>query len=314
MEFISTESSILIVTADVQKQELLSALLAAEGYNVKTCSSQQEASTILSRETFNLIILDFEAPQINGIEFCKFIRGDFRFYHLCIILIIKSRNPLDKIKGIYAGADDYIEEPFEPSELLTRIKASVARLARDLEANPLTKLPGNVSLLKELEKRIKSQNPLAVAYLDLNKFKEFNDCYGFEKGDKVILQTALIITKAIEKLGNRTDFLGHIGGDDFIFITTPDCILEICAKITDDFDENVAGFYNEEDRKRGFIVTKNRLGELCQVSLISVAIGIATNEYRKFFHLGEVIQTITDLKNYAKSLGGSNYVKDRRKG
>ena len=260
-----------------------------------------------------LIISDFEAPRINGIELCKFIRSNFRLRQICLILIIKSQGPLNKIKSIYAGADDYIAEPFEPGELLTRTKASLVRITRDLEANPLTKLPGNVLLLKELEKRVKSQSSLAVVYVDLNKFKKFNDSYGFEKGDKVIHQTASIILNALEKLGNRTDFLGHIGGDDFVFITTPDCVIEISEKIVEDFDKSIPSFYNEEDRKKGYIVTKNRVGQICNTPLLSIAIGISTNENRKFSHIGEINQVATELKNYAKTLPGSQYVKNRRR-
>lgn len=314
MEQIPTEESILILVEEKQKQELLNALLSGEGYKVKPCTTQVEALDILTQETFNLIISDFEAPRINGIELCKFIRSNFRLRHICIILIIKTQDPLNKIKSIYSGADDYIEEPFEPGELLARIKASLVRSTRDLEANPLTKLPGNTLLLKELEKRVKSQSPIAFAYVDLNKFKEFNDSYGFEKGDKVIHQTAQIVINALEKFGNRTDFLGHIGGDDFVFITTPDCVMEISEKIVEDFDKTIPSFYNEEDRKRGYIITKNRAGQICNIPLLSIAIGIATNENRKFSHIGEIIQVATELKTYAKTMTGSQYVKDRRRG
>ena len=313
MDPIPTEENILILAEERQKQELLSALLSGEGYSVKVCSAQVEALDVLTQETFNLIISDFEAPRISGIELCKFIRSNFRLRHICIILIINTNNPLNKIKSIYSGADDYIEEPFEPGELLARIKASLVRTTRDLEANPLTKLPGNVLLLKELEKRVKAQSPIAFSYVDLNKFKEFNDSYGFEKGDKVILHTASIIMNGLEKFGNHTDFLGHIGGDDFVFITTPDCVMEIAEKIVGDFDKSISSFYNEEDARRGYIITKNRAGQICNIPILSIAIGISTNENRKFSHIGEIIQVATELKSYAKTMTGSKYIKDRRK-
>lgn len=314
MDSIIRESHILIVASEKQKQEMLNALLLGEGYKTKACASQSEALEILEKDPVNLIISDFQAPRINGIEFCKFMRSNFRLRHISIILMMGTKEPLNKIKGIYAGADDYIEEPFDPGELLVRVKASLLRTIRDLEANPLTKLPGNVSLLKELEERLKSRNLFAAAYLDLIKFKEFNDRYGFEKGDKVIYHTAVVIMNALEKLGNRTDFLGHIGGDDFIFITTPDCVQEICKRIIENFSASIVSFYDEQDSKRGYIVTKNRMGQLCKLPILTISIGISTNEYRKFTHIGEIIQIATELKNYAKTLEGSNFVKDRRRG
>jgi diguanylate cyclase (GGDEF)-like protein len=307
------ESTILVVVRDQQINSLVCELASGEGYKVKSCQSQAEAKELLDKESFTLIISDFQAPLINGIELCKYIRSNFRLRHLSVILLMNTKeDPLNKIKGIYAGADDFLEVPFEAGELLVRIKASLVRLTRDLEANPLTKLPGNVSLSKELEERIKAQLPLAVGYVDLNKFKEYNDKYGFEKGDKIIFHTASIIMQSLQKWGNATDFLGHVGGDDFIFITTPDCAEVICKQIVEEFDKTVLSFYNEEDIEKGYTMAKNRRGDLCKIPLLSVSIGVSTNENRKFIHIAETIQIATELKHYAKTLGGSVYVKDRR--
>ncbi|MFH1398083.1 MAG: response regulator [Candidatus Omnitrophota bacterium] len=307
------QNNILIVIHDDEVREFILALLTGENYNVKICLTQTDALDLLKKEQFNLIISDFQAPYINGIEICKLIRGNFRFRHISVILVMDQRNPLDKIKGIYSGADDYIEIPIDAGELLVRIKASLVRLGRDLEANALTKLPGNVSLLKELELRIKTNAPLAIGYLDLNKFKEFNDCYGFDKGDQIINHTASIIMNVLEKIGKPTDFLGHIGGDDFVFICVPELIEKISQDIVDEFDKTIGSFYNEEDKEKGYIIAKNRRGDFCRIPLLSVSIGIATNEQSKFSHIGEVIQIATELKSYAKTLGGSAFVKDRRK-
>jgi diguanylate cyclase (GGDEF)-like protein len=312
--FISNEEKILIAVENQQAQEFISALLSGEGYLVKAYSNQTEALKLLTKEAFNLIIADFESPHINGRDMCKAIRGNLRLRYTSIILVMTSKEPLDKIKGIYSGADDYIEQPIEPGELMARVKASLVRMKRDLEANPLTKLPGNVTLSKELEIRIRSEKPLATAYLDLNKFKEFNDRYGFERGDQIILYTAQLMIDSIEKKGNTTDFIGHIGGDDFMFISTPDCAEEISQLIVGEFDKKILSYYDEEDRKKGYIITKSRSGQLAKIPLLSVSIGIVTNEFRKFSHIGEIVQCVTELKSYAKTFGKSIYVKDRRKG
>jgi diguanylate cyclase (GGDEF)-like protein len=312
MNLTQREGNILVVVNDVQTQDFLAALLMGEGYTVKICSSQTEAVETLAKESFNLIIAEYAAPYINGIEISKHIRSSFILRHICVILIMRTKNSMDRIKGIYGGADDYVEIPFEPAELLVRIKSSLVRITRDLDANPLTKLPGNVSILKELENRIKSGRPFAVGYLDLNKFKEFNDRYGFELGDKVIYQTAIILINALEKSGSASDFLGHIGGDDFIFITACDAMEEICRQTVENFDKSIGSFYNEEDRKRGYIIIKNRIGQLGRVPILSLAIGIVTNEHRPLKHVGQIIQIGTELKNYAKTFAKSIYIKDRR--
>ncbi len=313
MEISTIENNLLIITQNPQDQEFLSALLKGEGYNIDPCSSATEALEKLGRGNFNLIISDYDAPKINGIELCKRIRGDFRLRHISVILLMTDNDPLSKIKGIYAGADDYIERPFEAGELLARVKASLVRSARDLDANPLTKLPGNVTLSRELEERIKSQKPIALGYVDLNKFKEFNDRYGFRKGDSIIQHTAMTIMEALSKKGNTSDFLGHIGGDDFIFLTTPDCAEDISKTIIKDFDYSISAFYSEDDRKKGYIITKNRMGEICKMPIMSISIGIATNDKRQFTHIAEIIQIATELKFFAKTFGKSIYIKDRRK-
>jgi diguanylate cyclase (GGDEF)-like protein len=309
----SSEGDILLIVNEPQTREFLSALLIGEGYQVQSYSAQPEATVALKKQPFNLVVTDFLSSTVNGIELSKYIRGDFHLRHMSIIVLMDTKDPMDKIKGIYAGADDYVEKPFEPAEFLARVKASLVRITRDLDANPLTRLPGNISLLKEMEARIKAGGLFAVGYLDLNKFKEFNDGYGFEMGDKVIVHTSEVIIKTLEKKGSTSDFLGHIGGDDFIFITTPERAEEISKGIVDDFDKSILYFYNEEDRTRGYIITKNREGQITHVPLLSVSIAIVTNEARKFFHVGEISQVAADLKKYAKAIGGSVYVKDRRK-
>ena len=312
MELLSN-GNILLLVEEAQINEFLSALLKGEGYNVTSAPGHARALEILGQEAFNLIILDFDNQNTRAIDFCKNIRGNFRLRHINIILLLSTKDPLTKIKGIYAGADDYIEKPVEAGEILTRVKASLVRMTRDLDANPLTKFPGNVSLLRELEERVKAKTPLAAGYVDLCKFKEFNDRYGFEKGDQVISHIALIISNSLGLLGNSTDFLGHIGGDDFIFITTPDCAEAICKKIIGDFDQAILSFYDREDRLNGYITTKNRSGDLCRIPIMSVSIGLITSEIRKFSHIGEIVQSLAELKQYAKTLGKSIYVKDRRK-
>lgn len=304
---------ILVVASDTQATHFLSDLLTGEGYFVKLLHSPEAVLKSLALESCQLILCDYKENGIDGLQICKSVRGNFFFRHIPIILLINTKDPMDKIKSVYAGADDFIEKPPEAGEFLARIKASLVRMTRDLDANPLTKLPGNVSILKELASRIESQKKFSVAFADLNKFKEFNDYYGFEKGDKAILLNARIIIRAIEEIGSTSDFIGHIGGDDFIFISAPECIEKICAKVIEEFDKSVGAFYTQEDRERGYIITKNRGGELTKVPPLSISIAVVSNEARKLDHVGQIIQIGTELKCYAKTFQKSIYIKDRRK-
>jgi len=309
----AADDSILLVVSDDESQQFLSALLMGEGYQVTICKNQTEGLAVLDLEAFNLVIIDFASPGISGIELCKYIRMSFALRHISVILLMEGKDPMAKIKGIYAGADDYVEKPFDPAEFLARVKASFVRMTRDLDANPLTKLPGNISLMKELETRIKSNQLFAVCYLDLNKFKEFNDVYGFAAGDKIISFTAQTVIRTLKQSGAPTDFLGHIGGDDFIFICSVDNWENLCKVVVDEFEKGKLQFYNEEDRARGYIDARSRQGAVTQVPLIGVSIAVITNEIRTFTHVAQLSSIAAELKHYAKSLGGSVYVKDRRK-
>jgi diguanylate cyclase (GGDEF)-like protein len=183
----------------------------------------------------------------------------------------------------------------------------------DLEANPLSRLPGNVSILEELSKRIASNKLFAVCYTDLNKFKAYNDTYGFQHGDDIIKETARILLRVAQEEGNTDDFVGHIGGDDFVLLTTIEKIDPVCKKIISYFDAVIPSFYNETDRKNGFIVGYDRQGAQKQFPLVSISIGVVTNTHRKIDHVAQIGEIGAELKHYAKNLPGSNYVVDKRK-
>lgn len=308
-----TEGNILIYVSGNETRELLTALLMGEGYNVETASSEKNALYTLTHQTYDLVISELGAPEIDGISLCKAIRQNILLKHLPIILLMSTEETIDRIKAIYAGADDYVNKPFEQGELLARAKAALRRAARSLDVHPLTKLPGNVSLLKRLEATIKSKDPFAIVYGDLNDFKSFNERYGFEMGDKIIRKVALLMIDAIEGLGHIDDFLGHLGGDDFIFITTPDCAEAVCDKIVVEFDKAIPSFYTEEDRIRNHMLLKKRSGEILKLPFLTIALGVVTNEKRQLSHIGEAAQIGMELRNYAKTFNKSIFIKDRRR-
>jgi len=166
----------------------------------------------------DVIITDYMMPLMNGPDFCKELRKDVLLTHIPIIMLTGKGDTKDMVKGINAGADDYLIKPFEPESLLARISMIMARTIRNLDANPLTHLPGNASIMEELQSRIQGGGLFAVGYCDLDKFKIFNDKYGFEAGDEIIKATARIIIQAVKAIGESNVFIGHIGGDDFVFI------------------------------------------------------------------------------------------------
>ncbi len=304
---------ILIVDDDPDIRDVLKLTLSEENYEILEADNGEEALKIIHNNQPDLILLDYKIPKIDGREVCRRIKKDLLLRHLPIIMVTGKGDINDKVDGIDAGADDYVVKPFEPKELLARIRMILRHTERDLEANPLTRLPGNVSILKELSRRLDNKSFFAVCYLDLDKFKSFNDKYGFEHGDEVIRETARLLIRCTKEFGNPDDFIGHIGGDDFVILTTLDKTDLLCQKIILNFENLVPSFYNEKDRKNGFIIAKDRKGKKQKIPLLSISIGVVTNEHRKITHVAQIGEIGAELKSYAKSLERSNYVKDHRK-
>ena len=306
------KEKILIADDDFDILDVIKITLEAEGYEITEAHDGHEAIEIIKKSTPDLLITDFKMPRMCGDEVCKILKQDILIQHMPIIMLTGKGEVTDKIYGINAGADDYMVKPFEPQELVARVKMVLRRTARDLDANPLTRLPGNVSIINELRIRINKNELFAVCYVDLDKFKAFNDKYGFEKGDEVIKNTARILISSLQQKGTPQDFIGHIGGDDFVVITTPEKVDELCKKIIADFTAMVPGLYNKEDMEKGYIIGKDRQKKIKKIPLLSISIGVVTNDKRKIEHVGEVGELGAELKEYAKSLPGSNYVKERR--
>lgn len=306
------KEKILIADDDLDILDVIRITLETEGYEVIEAHDGKEAVEMVKKSNPDLLITDFKMPKMCGDEVCKTLKQDILIQHMPIIMLTGKGEVTDKIHGINAGADDYIVKPFEPQELVARVKMVLRRTARDLDANPLTRLPGNVSIINEIRNRIDKKELFAVCYADLDKFKAFNDKYGFEKGDEVIKNTARILISSIQEKGTSQDFIGHIGGDDFVVITAPEKVDDLCKKIIADFSSMVPGLYNKEDLEKGYIMGQDRQKKIKKIPLLSISIGIVTNEKIEINHVGEVGELGAELKEYAKSLPGSNYVKERR--
>ena len=305
-------TKILVIDDDPDIRDVLNITLTQEGYEVIEAPDGQEGLKFAQTKNPDLVIVDFKMPKLDGRGVCRELKKDILLSHMPIIMLTGKGDVSDKVGGLNAGADDYIVKPFEPEELIARIRMIIRRAQRDLEANPLTRLPGNVSILNELQKRIDQNSLYAVCYLDLDKFKSYNDKYGFEHGDEVIKESARIFIRTTREIGNKDDFIGHVGGDDFVVITTPDKVDALCQKIISEFDKIAPTFYSEKDRKTGFIIAKDRQGVERKTPLLSISIGVVSNEKRKISHMAEVGEIGAELKRQAKGLERSNYVKDQR--
>jgi EAL domain-containing protein (putative c-di-GMP-specific phosphodiesterase class I)/GGDEF domain-containing protein/CBS domain-containing protein len=192
-------------------------------------------------------------------------------------------------------------------EAMTRIHIDTAR-----GANSLSGLPGSVAIEEELNRRIQAKKDYSFIYIDLDRFKSYNDHYGFERGNSVILFTAKLLQKVLLKHGNGDDFLGHVGGDDYIIITDNSCADTICKKVIRCFDRLIKAYYDACDRKNGFILGHDRNCQECKYPIISISLAVVSGSTTEKMNMRTVSEKAAQLKSYAKSIPGSIFVRDRR--
>jgi len=304
--------SVLVVDDDPFIARLLEIELRAAGYAVRVASDGEQALALVQDELPDLVLADVMMPNMDGFELTRRLRKDSRTSSVSVILLTARGLSADKLEGFSVGADDYIVKPFDTPELLARIRG-VLRRAREMRAqSPLTALPGNVRIEEEIERRVRSGEPFAVLYSDLDHFKAYNDHYGFLRGDRVIQFTARLVQEAALEVGGEGTFVGHVGGDDFVVVCAADAAEAIARAVIDRFDREVPNHYDPADRERGFIEVVDRRGETQRFPVLSISIGIASSARRRFTHFAEAVAVATEMKAYTKSTQGSSFAADRR--
>jgi len=256
-----------------------------------------------------MILLDVLMPGIDGYRCAEMLRADPAVGMAPIMFLSARSDTADKVRAFRSGAEDYMVKPFDADELLARVGKALDRQARELGASPTTQLPGADAIQAEIERRLASVDTDAVAcYLDLDNLKAFNDYYGYAKANAVIRQTGDVIRHVVTRSGGTGDFIGHIAGDDFVFITSLDKVDDVCRGICERFDHLIRLYYDPADRTRGYIETKDRFGIQRRFPIMSVSIAaISTARARSYAALAELAAV---GKRAAKDIAGSSYVRD----
>ncbi|MFP5238547.1 MAG: GGDEF domain-containing protein, partial [Acidobacteriota bacterium] len=231
---------------------------------------------------------------------------------LPVILAIREESLDQGADWCSAEVDDILILPSSAARMKVRIFLTITRASRAFDANPLSKLPGNTSIIQRIQEMIDRREDFALAYADLDYFKSFNDKYGFSRGDEVLMMSARIIVNTIRGFTGVRSFVGHVGGDDFVFILPPDKIELACQRIVENFDSIVPHFYDEEDRARGFIQSTDREGNMRTFPLMAISIAVVLNVGGRLKHYGEASQIAMTLKKKAKENPKSCYVLDKR--
>ena len=295
-----TGDRILVVDNEADIRRFIEVNLRLEGFDVTSASNGEDGLVTAFEIDPSLVLLDVMMPGIDGIEVCRRLRADPRTSHVPVILLTAKSMTVDKVVGLAAGADDYVLKPFDPMELVARVRTTMRRAAELRGASPLTGLPGNHRIESEIARRLDQGQDIAVAYVDLNNFKAYNDHYGFLEGDKVIQATAQALRDVLTGTAYQDSFLGHIGGDDFVMVFDPSQTDDVCTESIRRFDELIPTMYADEDRERGHIELLDRRGELRKFGLVSIAIGVTTNSRRTFLDHRDIVSVATEMKTHVK--------------
>ncbi len=295
-----------------------------DSYHVVVAKNGQDVFKQLKKEAIDLIVLETRLPDMDGFELCRQLKADEQTKQIPVIFITAKSSVADEERGFLAGAVDYIAKPFNAPTVMARIKNqlklsdAIAELKRlnqlALDANPNTGLPGNNSIHREIQRVVDEKLDVCVIYADLDHFKIYNDTYGFAQGDNVIIFTANVIRVALQVAGCDDCFVGHIGGDDFVFIVPADKCRAVGEEIVKRIDRGIAEFYNRKDLERGYVVAISREGEEKRHPLLSLSMGGINLAQRRVDSAFEIIDTCTEMKKAAKKRPGSHLLICKRQG
>lgn len=305
-------SQILVIDSPSGTNGTAVAILEEAGYIATRAPSVGLVQTLIQETPPHCIIVPFELRgTLSGTTLAEELKNDTIYGHLPMLMTLDAV-ALPEVNWVKLRVDEFLLAPYTAGELLARVQICLARAQRDLNANPLTGLPGNIAIIREAEARLNRGDAFAVAYLDLDNFKPFNDKYGFLRGDEVLRMTARVVVNAARATKSELSFVGHVGGDDFVLIAPSDLVESACDEILRNFDLLIPNFYDEEDRVRGAIQSVDRQGNTCTFSMMTCSIAVIDTAAHAVRHVADISARAAQVKKYAKSVRGSTTCFDRR--
>ena len=304
-------SAIVFSPDELTPPEVVSRWLAQLGVPLVTVADTNTLMGVALRSRPRVVVFDGRSHADLVLSALRRVKSD-SYTGVVPAVVLTDSTPESFDAAFRAGGDEVVRETADPAEVTIRLDTMLRRSDRDLYVHPSTRLPGAVEIEGEIARRLALNSLFATCYADLDHFKEFNDRYSYYEGDRVIRILAQILHDVVKGICGEDGFVGHIGGDDFIYIIPIRQVNDVCTEIVSVFDTLIPFQYSEADRRAGYFFGKDRRGQLHRVPLMTVSIGVVTNERRNFTHAAQVSALATEMKSYAKTLPGSVYSIDRR--
>ncbi|MCE9673476.1 response regulator [Myxococcus stipitatus] len=301
---------VLVVDDDQKIAAICREVLENIGFNVVVASSLEEGRRSLRERRPDVILLDVTLPDGDGFLFLEEIKAERASGHISVIFISARAETSSKVRALKLGGDDYLTKPFDALELGARVESVIRRKEQELSASPTTQLPGSTAIEREVQRRLLARKPFAFCYLDLDNLKAYNDYYGFAKADGVVRQTGDLMREIFAQEGVPGDFLGHVAGDDFVFIASPESVDRVCQTAIETFDRIIPLYYDRQDRERGHIEAEDRFGERRRFPIMSVSVVAVMTDGTQDH--AELARRAADMKKRAKAIQGSVYLRSDR--
>lgn len=289
------KARLLIVEDDNDIATMLRLYFASQGYEVDIAGRGVEALERTRQSMPHLIILDIMLPDFDGFEVCRTLRTHTRTSHVPIIFLTQKDERSDKLQGLELGADDYITKPFDIEELKLRVQRAISRAEQQSLTDPRSGLPSG-RLIEEQLRRIIHSDGWALMDVRINAFSAFTDAYGFVAGDDVLRFTAMLLNEVVNQLGMPEDFIGHVGGSNFILITTQERAEAIRKTLKERFAQEVLAHYNFLDREQGYLLVTDDSGRTVKVPLMTLAVGLISPKDHTFTDIREITELAAEAR------------------
>jgi len=300
--------SLLVVSPSQTVKDALHKALAAEA-DITFFDHLRSAFDHIYNNIPDLLLVDMHGDQ-KAADLLRTLKEDPLFSHLPVLALLDTGDPQPDWQTL--PVEDFLWQEDLERDIRLKVMLCLSRAERIVEANPLTRLPGNISINRQIQNRLDQKIPFALAYADLDHFKPFNDKYGFSRGDEVIKITGRLLLNIVRNQTQRDYFVGHIGGDDFVCLMDPELIETTCQELIKAFDQIIPSFYDSEDREAGHIQSQDRKGHIRRFPIMGISIGIAITNRGVFSHYGEITGIASEMKHEAKKTPQSCYRIDRR--
>jgi len=286
---------LLLVEDDPDISNMLKIYFSSLGYEVDIARNGSTALEKTRQVMPHLIILDIMLPDFDGYEVCRSLRKTARTSHIPVIFLTQKDERSDKLQGLELGADDYITKPFDIDELKLRVQNAIARAERESLTDPHSGLPAGRLIEDQLRKMIRTKG---WAFMDIriNDYEPYKNVYGFIQANDVLRLLGMLLGSISDEFGQQDDFIGHAGGDNFIWISSEAKAAEMANRLKARFNDEIGSYYKFTDRQQGYLPAVDDNGNSIQVPLMSLAIGIVSPSTQFFADIREITEMAAEAR------------------